>query len=66
MIGSNCGGLECFLQGFGKAGPDEIPAQGALVSVESKAIPFFRSGKEMKSLLNSYAHGSDTDTGQHG
>jgi integration host factor subunit beta len=35
------------------------PRTGALVSVGSKAVPFFRSGKEMKSLLNSYAHGSD-------
>jgi integration host factor subunit beta len=28
------------------------PRTGALVSVESKAVPFFRSGKEMRSLLN--------------
>ena len=35
------------------------PRTGALVSVGSKAVPFFRSGREMKSLLNSYAHGSD-------
>jgi hypothetical protein len=27
-------------------------------------VPFFRSGKEMKFLLNSDAHGSDTDTGR--
>jgi integration host factor subunit beta len=40
------------------------PRTGALVSVERKAIPFFRSGREMKLLLNSYAHGSDTDAGQ--
>jgi integration host factor subunit beta len=39
------------------------PRTGALVSVERKAIPFFRSGREMKLLLNSYAHGSDTDAG---
>jgi integration host factor subunit beta len=40
------------------------PRTGASVSVESKAVPFFRSGKEMKFLLNSDAHGSDTDTGR--
>jgi integration host factor subunit beta len=39
------------------------PRTGALVSVGSKAVPLFRSGREMKSLLNSYAHGSYTDTG---
>jgi integration host factor subunit beta len=42
------------------------PRTGALVSVGTKAVPLFRSGKEMKSLLNSYAHGSDIDAGQHG
>ena len=42
------------------------PRTGDLVSVGSKAVPLFRSGKEMKSLLNSYAHGSDIDAGQHG
>ena len=29
------------------------PRTGALVPVESKAVPFFRSGKEMRALLNS-------------
>ena len=38
------------------------PRTGALVSVGSKAVPFFRSGKEMKSLLNSYARGSDNES----
>ena len=33
------------------------PRTGALVSVGSKAVPFFRSGKGMKSLLNSQADG---------
>jgi integration host factor subunit beta len=42
------------------------PRTGALVSVERKVVPCFRSGREMKSLLNSYAHGSDTDAGQRG
>jgi integration host factor subunit beta len=38
------------------------PRTGALVSVESKAVPFFRSGKEMRSILNS---GSDPETGRN-
>ena len=42
------------------------PRTGDLVSVGSKAVPLFRSGKEMKSRLNSYAHGSDIDAGEHG
>jgi integration host factor subunit beta len=42
------------------------PRTAALVSVERKAVPFFRSGREMKLLLNSHAHGSDTDAGQRG
>ena len=42
------------------------PRTGALVSVGTKAVPLFRSGKEMKSLLYSYAHGSDIEAGQHG
>jgi hypothetical protein len=33
------------------------PRTGALVSVGSKAVPLFRSGKGMKSLLTSHAHG---------
>jgi integration host factor subunit beta len=37
------------------------PRTGALVSVERKAVPFFRSGKEMKSLLNP---GADPETGR--
>jgi integration host factor subunit beta len=40
------------------------PRTGALVLVERKAGPFFRSGREMKSLLNYYAHGSDIDPGR--
>jgi integration host factor subunit beta len=38
------------------------PRTGALVSLGGKAVPLFRSRKEMKSLLNYYAHGSYTDT----
>jgi integration host factor subunit beta len=37
------------------------PRTGALVSVESKAVPFFRSGKEMRSLLNP---GTDPESGR--
>ena len=33
------------------------PRTGALVSVGSKAVPFFRTGREMKSRLNSHADG---------
>jgi integration host factor subunit beta len=39
----------------GRAGRN--PRTGALVSVGRKAVPFFRSGKEMKSRLNSHADG---------
>jgi integration host factor subunit beta len=59
-------GFGVFFVRFREGRTGRNPRTGALVSVESKAVPFFRSGKEMKSLLNSYAHGSDTDTGQHG
>ena len=34
------------------------PRTGVLVSVGRKAVPFFRTGRNMKSRLNSYAHGS--------
>jgi integration host factor subunit beta len=40
------------------------PRTGDLVSVGRKIVPFFRTGREMKSLLNSYAHGSDIDAGR--
>jgi integration host factor subunit beta len=33
------------------------PRTGVLVSVRSKAVPLFRSGRGMKSLLNSHADG---------
>jgi integration host factor subunit beta len=57
-------GFGVFFARFREGRTGRNPRTGALVSVESKAIPFFRSGKEMKLLLNSYAHGSDTDTGR--
>ena len=34
------------------------PRTGAMVSVGSKAVPLFRSGREMKSRLNSHADGA--------
>ena len=42
------------------------PRTGATVSVGRKAVPFFRSGKEMKSRLNTNAHPTEIDAGQHG
>ena len=41
------------------------PRTGDLVSVGSKAVPLFRSGREMKSRLNSHAEGPEIDAGQH-
>ena len=52
-------GFGVFFARFREGRTGRNPRTGALVSVGSKAVPFFRSGKEMKSLLNSYAHGSD-------
>jgi integration host factor subunit beta len=54
-------GFGVFFVKFREGRTGRNPRTGALVSVGSKAVPFFRSGKEMKSLLNSYAHGSDID-----
>jgi hypothetical protein len=48
--------------GEGRTGRN--PRTGATVPVGRKAVHVFRSGKEMKSLLN--AHGSDIDAGEHG
>jgi integration host factor subunit beta len=59
-------GFGVFFVKFREATTGRNPRTGASVSVESKAVPFFRSGKEMRSLLNSYAHGSDIDAGEHG
>ncbi len=38
------------------------PRTGALVSVERKAFPFFKSGREMNSLLN---RSSDSERGRN-
>ena len=59
-------GFGVFFTKFRAGRTGRNPRTGALVSVERKAVPFFRSGKEMKLLLNSHAHGSDTDAGQRG
>ncbi len=59
-------GFGVFFVRFREGRTGRNPRTGALVSVQGKAVPFFRSGREMKSLLNSYAHGSDTDAGQRG
>ena len=40
------------------------PRTGAAVSVGRKAVPFFRSGRQMKSRLNSRAHGSNIAPGR--
>ena len=59
-------GFGVFFAKFRAGRTGRNPRTGALVSVERKAVPFFRSGREMKLLLNSHAHGSDTDAGQRG
>jgi integration host factor subunit beta len=59
-------GFGAFFVKFREGRTGRNPRTGALVSVGRKAVPFFRSGKEMKSRLNSNAHGSDIDAGQHG
>jgi len=59
--GSNCGGFGVFFVKLRKGRAGRNPRTGALVSVGSTAVPFFRSGKEMKSLLN--AHGNTAENG---
>ncbi len=54
-------GFGVFSVRFREGRTGRNPRTGALVSVESKAAPFFRSGKEMKLLLNSCEDGSDPD-----
>jgi len=57
-------GFGVFFAKFREGRTGRNPRTGAAVSVGRKAVPFFRSGREMKSLLN--AHGSDIDAGAHG
>jgi integration host factor subunit beta len=60
------------LRGFGvffvrvRAGrTGRSPRTGALVSVGSKAVPLFRTGREMKSRLNSHSDGAEIEAAQH-
>ena len=50
-------GFGVFFTKFRAGRTGRNPRTGALVSVARKAVPFFRSGREMKLLLNSYADG---------
>ena len=59
-------GFGVFFVKFRAGRTGRNPRTGAAVSVGRKAVPFFRSGRQMKSRLNSYAHDSDIDAGQHG
>ena len=57
-------GFGVFFVKFREGRTGRNPRTGTVVSVERKAVPFFRSGREMKSRLNSHAHGSDIDPGR--
>ena len=52
-------GFGAFFVKFRESRTGRNPRTGALVSVGKKAVPFFRTGKGMKSLLN---HRSNTET----
>ena len=58
-------GFGVFFVKFREARTGRKPRTGALVPVGQKAVPFFRAGKGIKSLLNSYAYGSDIEAAQH-
>jgi integration host factor subunit beta len=49
-------GLGAFFVKLREGRTGRNPRTGATVSVGGKAVPFFRSGKEMKSRLNTNAH----------
>ena len=49
-------GFGVFFVKFREGRTGRNPRTGAAVSVGRKAVPFFRSGKEMKSRLNTNAH----------
>ena len=57
-------GFGVFFVKFRAGRTGRNPRTGAAVSVGRKAVPFFRSGRQMKSRLNSHAHGSDIDPGR--
>jgi integration host factor subunit beta len=68
IIAAKARGDRVELRGFGvffvrvrEGRTGRNPRTGALVSVGSKTVPLFRSGKGMKSSLNSHVHGSDID-----
>jgi integration host factor subunit beta len=52
-------GFGAFFVKFREGRTGRNPSTGVPVSVGRKAVPSFRTGKGMKSRLNSYAHGSD-------
>ena len=55
-------GFGAFLVKFREGRTGRNPRTGVLVSVGRKAVPFFRTGKGMKSLLN---YGSNSETGRN-
>ena len=57
-------GFGVFFVKFREGRTGRNPRTGAAVSVGRKAVPFFRSGRQMKSRLNPHAHGSDIDRGR--
>jgi integration host factor subunit beta len=57
-------GFGTFFVKFREGGTGRNPRTGALVLVGRKAVPFFRSGKGMKSLLNSNADRAEIDADQ--
>jgi integration host factor subunit beta len=54
-------GFGVFFVKFREGWTGRNPRTGALVSVESKAVPFFRTSREMRSRLNL---ASNPDTGR--
>ena len=52
-------GFGAFFVKFREGRTGRNPRTGVPVLVGRKAVPVFRTGKGMKSRLNSYAHGSD-------
>jgi integration host factor subunit beta len=58
-------GFGAFFVKFREGRTGRNPRTGAPVSVGRKAVPFFRTGKGMKSRLNSYAHGSHIEPDRH-
>ena len=58
-------GFGAFFVKFREGRTGRNPRTGVPVSVGRKAVPFFRTGKGMKSRLNSHADGAEIDAGQH-